>query len=189
MSEADTDSDPDFWTMLSLSTACRDSHQARRVAVLVLDAQHFSIKRGARVEVQRRILEHELAANGWRIRELAEPQRAEVDSAMTSKARLAALELGLSPWPSASGWAPMDLPWTERRILIGIVMGVADLARWAHQIWLRDAPLRQIVANALAAAEWDAVHPYCNTPTGCGDLDCNYCAAAFAPSSGTGVIH
>ena len=55
-----------------------------------------------------------------------------------SAARVRAMELGLSPWPSASGWAPMDLPWKERRILIGIVEGVASLARWAHEIWLRE---------------------------------------------------
>ena len=57
-----------------------------------------------------------------------------------SDARVRAMELGLSPWPSASGWAPMDLPWKERRILIGIVEGIASLSRWAHEIWLRDHP-------------------------------------------------
>lgn len=69
---------------------------------------------------------------------IAEPDDDPVLARVRSAARVRAMELGLSPWPSASGWAPMDLPWKERRILIGIVEGVASLARWAHDIWLRD---------------------------------------------------
>ncbi len=97
-----------------------------------------------------------------------------------SSARVRAMELGFAPWPSASGWAPMDLPWLERRILIGIVEGVADLARWAHEIWLRDEPARQAAENARIIAEWEAAHPsgepcpvcpYCGSPR-CTDGSC-----------------
>lgn len=72
------------------------------------------------------------------IEPIAEPDSDPLVAIARSAARVRAMALGLSPWPSASGWAPMDLPWKERRILIGIVEGVASLARWAHEIWLRD---------------------------------------------------
>lgn len=97
------------------------------MARAVLDARHFGIAQCARESTQRDAIEWLLACNGWLLSDMAEPQRTERDAIDTSDARVVAMELGLNPWPSASGWAPMDLPWKERRILIGIVDGIATL--------------------------------------------------------------
>lgn len=97
-----------------------------------------------------------------------------------SSARVCAMELGLSVWPSASGWAPYDLPWKERRVLIGIVEGIASLSKWAHEIWVRDHALRWDAEDKRLLAEWDAAHPngpccpvcdYCGSPR-CTDGSC-----------------
>lgn len=63
------------------------------------------------------------------IEPLTEPDLDPELAILRSDVRVYAMELGMSVWPSASGWAPYDLPWKERRILIGIVEGIASLAR------------------------------------------------------------
>jgi len=74
----------------------------------------------------------------------------------------------------------MDLPWKERRIIIGIVEGIASLSRWAHEIWLREQAIRLGSEETRIVAEWDAEHPdgprcpvcdYCGSPQ-CTDGSC-----------------
>lgn len=106
-----------------------DALLARRIAEMILDVRYFGDANGASDAVQRVAVEQLLAVTGWRISDLSVPQREAVAASSTSDARVCAMSLGLAPWPSASGWAPADLPWAERRILIGIVEGIASLTR------------------------------------------------------------
>ena len=117
---------------LVVRTRIQHAHEAaflaRRIAEMILDVRYFGDANGASDAVQRAAVEHLLAANGWRISDLSVPQRTVEAASLTSDARLLAMGLGLAPWPSASGWAPNDLPWFERRIIFDIVAGVASLA-------------------------------------------------------------
>jgi hypothetical protein len=112
--------------------------------------------------------------------ELSEPTFDACSAQKMSDARVRCMELGFSVWPAPSHWAPMDLPWKERRILIGIVEGIASLSKWAHEIWLRDQALRWDAEDKRLLAEWDAAHPdgpccpvcdYCGSPR-CTDGSC-----------------
>jgi hypothetical protein len=120
-------------TVIDVVLAAR---RAESVAATVVDISRYADSRP--IAVRRDAITTLLAWNGESVTDLAVAPIDEEQGARLSNARVRAMELGLSPWPSASGWAPMDLPWKERRILIGIVEGVASLARWAHEIWLRD---------------------------------------------------
>jgi hypothetical protein len=112
----------------------------RRAETIALEIYAVGLERAdvRSVKARRDTIVSMLKIYGYQITDLSVPPTDQFQASLLSNARVGAMELGLSPWPSASGWAPMDLPWKERRILIGIVEGVASLARWAHDIWLRD---------------------------------------------------
>lgn len=101
--------------------------RAERIASVVMDVTRFADTQP--VSIRHDAIATLLAWDGESVNDLAVPPIDEEQGARLSVARVRAMELGLSPWPSASGWAPMDLPWKERRILIGIVEGIASLAR------------------------------------------------------------
>lgn len=119
----------DLFARIRIQRAHDAAVLARRIAEMILDVRYFGDADGALEAVQRAAVEHLLAVNGWQISDLSAPQRTTADASLTSDARALAMHLGLAPWPSASGWAPPDLPWAERRILIGIVEGIASIAR------------------------------------------------------------
>lgn len=135
-----TDHIDTFWEQLKLINAYRAAHQTRACVAIVFDIKYFAEVQGASRDVIRAVLDEAFASRGWFLRDLAEPLPTEAEFRQASAARQYVMELGFNPWPSVSGWTPYDLPWPERRLIIGIVEGVAAMARWAHEIWERDHP-------------------------------------------------
>ena len=97
---------------------------------------------------------------GDNLADLAVPQFSALASTDVSNVRVRLMELGFEVWPSPTGWAPMDLPWCERRILIRIVEGIASLARLQE---------RENGADSHSDATTDS-------GVGCGDPDCGSCS-------------
>lgn len=113
----------------SLRDAFYAARCAHKLAVFVNDAAALAAARGAPDAELRRAIESELAIICWREGDLAAPQPDVQRSEFVSRARVVMLELGLSPWPSTSGWEPTVLPPRELDIIIGIVEGIASIAQ------------------------------------------------------------